>query len=230
MTDFEHITSFQNSKIKLAQKLRDKRHRGREELFVIEYSRDLARALDRDYRVKFALFCPEYADSDDNALLNQIDVPVYQVTAALLDKASYRQNPGGLLAIMHTKPVKAADTLTQITSQHILGLEGLRKPGNIGALLRTADAAGFDTILLIDCPLDIYNPNIIRSSTGAVFLDNIYSLSSQDALSFLKDSGYAIISADPTGTHDLYGLNFSEKSALILGAEATGLSDLWQAN
>src|SRR5262249_28719107 len=113
-------------------------------------------------------------------------------------------------------------------SRHILALVDLRKPGNIGALLRTADAAGFGTILLVDSALDIYNPNIIRSSTGACFLENIYCVSTEQALQYLRSGGYRLIAGHLEGTRSLYDVDFREKSALILGTEDTGLSAVWR--
>lgn len=226
---FEIITSFQNPKIKLAQKLRDKTARDREDLFVIDDERDLQRALSCGYQVHYALYAPENASADSEALLTQLPPrAIYQVSTELLAKASYRQNPGSMVAVLHRKPART--TLEGITAAHLLGLVDLRKPGNIGALLRTADAAGFGAVLLIDTTLDIYNPNIIRSSTGACFLDNIYSVSTQQALKFFQHRQYTRIAGHPDGTQTLFETNLSGNIVLILGTEDTGLNATWKAN
>ncbi len=226
---FETITSFQNPKIKLAQKLRDKPTRDREKLFVVDDRRDLVRALACHFAVHFVLFDPDHADSDDKILIGGIDPHlIFHVSAEVLAKASYRENPGSIVAVLHQKPPHT--TLQNISAPHLLGLVDLRKPGNIGALLRTADAADFGAILLIDTVLDIYNPNIIRSSTGACFLDNIYAVDSQQALTFLRERHYTIMAGHPDATTHLFETDLSNNIVLILGTEDTGLNATWQTN
>lgn len=226
----QEITSFQNSKIKLANKLVSKRQRDKENLFLIDYARDLKRALDNEYQVEFAFYCEALATNEDKLLLPQIDdAVVYQISSDLMEKASYRQNPGGLVAIMRQKPLLTVTALHEIdASSNILALVDLRKPGNIGALLRTADSAGFTSICLIDSALDIYNPNIIRASTGTVFLDNIYQMTSDEAINFFKDNNISIIAAHLEGQRSLYDINFhSERKVIVLGTEDTGLDEAW---
>jgi RNA methyltransferase, TrmH family len=223
------ITSFQNSKIKLANKLVNKRERQKNNLFLIDYARDLERALAYQYRVEFAFYCDTLATDDDKMLLEKLgDAEIHDVSADLMEKASYRQNPGGLVTIMQQKPMLTAKDAEKIQSRHILGLVKLSKPGNIGALLRTADATGFDTILLIDTPLDVYNPNIIRASTGAVFLDNIYQLTSLEALNLFAEKQISIVATHLDGTINLYDFDFTQHpTAIMLGAEDTGLEEIW---
>jgi TrmH family RNA methyltransferase len=116
----------------------------------------------------------------------------------------------------------------KIASTHILGLVNLKKPGNIGALLRTADAAGIDIIFLIDSVLDIYNPNIIRASTGAVFIGNIYYMATQEALTFFAERNITIVATHLDGTMTLYDFDFTKQpTAILLGTEDTGLEDTW---
>lgn len=225
----EHISSFQNSKIKLANKLVSKRHREKNGLFLVDYARDLARALEHDYQVEFAFFCPELATEDDETLLEQlVDFHVYEISSELMEKASYRQNPSGLVAILQQKQVLTVADAEKVQSKHILALVDLRKPGNIGALLRTADAAGFNMICLINSSLDIYNPNIIRASTGTVFLDNIYQMTAGEALNFFQRQNIAVVSTHLSGTKSLYDLDFnSQRTAIVLGTEDEGLDEIW---
>jgi len=225
----ERITSFQNSKIKLANKLVNKRQREKNGLFLVDYARDLSRALENGYQVEFAFFCPELSTEDDQAVLEQLkNANIYEVSAELMEKASYRQNPGGLVAIVQQNASLTVLDAENLQSQHILALVDLRKPGNIGALLRTADAAGFDMICLINSSLDIYNPNIIRASTGTVFLDNIYQMTSSEALDFFQRQNIAIVAAHLSGTSNLYDLDFkSQRTAIVLGTEDEGLDDIW---
>jgi TrmH family RNA methyltransferase len=223
------ITSAQNPRIKLANKLHDKRQRVREGLFVVDSGRDLIRALDAGYELDYALYAPDrdaYAEASLEQL-NQLGAKhLFEVDKSILAKASYRQNPAGIVAVLHQKPILPVTALPTDAKQ-ILCLVDLRKPGNIGALLRTADGAGFDAVLLVDTTLDIYNPNIIRSSTGACFLGNIYEGDSHDTIKVLKARGYRTISTHLGGEASVFEINFTEPFALVLGTEADGLPDLW---
>ncbi len=226
----EIISSFQNPRIKLIKKLRDKRGRQQEARIVVDDTRDLLRALEHGCQVDFALYCPALHNADDDAVLAQLNsVPVYTVSRELIEKTSYRDSPGALLAVLHAPAMPALAALDAAQHPYVLGLVGLEKPGNIGALLRTADAAGFSTIFLIDTALDLYNPNIIRSSTGACFLGNVYALSTAEAQMFFKLRGYSVFCADVQGDVSLFAVDFGARSAVILGAEDTGLSTTWLA-
>ncbi|MBZ0306960.1 MAG: RNA methyltransferase, partial [Anaerolineae bacterium] len=148
----------------------------------------------------------------------------------IMQKANYRENPGPVLAVLKQKPTH---TLQHINTQDIpliLGLVELRKPGNIGALLRTADAAGFRAIFLIDSTLDLYNPNIIRSSTGACFLDNVYPVTADEALHFFHTNDYTIAAAHPAGDSQLFATEFDSRTAVVMGTEDKGLSKFWIEN
>ncbi|MEM9951012.1 MAG: RNA methyltransferase [Chloroflexota bacterium] len=225
----EAITSRQNSKIKLANKLVSKRQREKEGLFLIDYARDLERALAYSYTVEFAFYCEALASDDDRNLADNIDSErLFAIDADLMEKASYRQNPSGLVAVIQQKDVLTLHDMDDIDKKPILALVDLRKPGNIGALLRTADASGIETICLIDTALDIYNPNIIRASTGAVFKGNIYQASTNDIFTFFDQHDIRIVAAHLDGQQSLYDLDFtSERTAIVLGTEDTGLDDIW---
>lgn len=223
------IKSFQNSKIKLAKKLVNKRQREKEQLFLIDYARDLERALDNGYQEEYVFYCEALASEEDIALLSRLDEnQIYAVSDDLMSKASYRQNPGGLVAIMQHKPALNIDDAEQVNSQHILAMVDLKKPGNIGAILRTADAAGIDMICLIDSTLDIYNPNIIRASTGTVFLDNIYQMTGDEAFDYFSKNQINIVATHLDGAQSLYDLDFNTgRTAIVLGTEDKGLDETW---
>jgi len=226
------ITSFQNNKIKLANQLVSKRQRDKTGLFIIDYARDLQRAMNCGYKVEFAFYCDELANEDDQNIGQMIDeTKTYYVSQALMAKASYRQNPGGLVAVMQQKPNLTVSDFDETNTGHILGLVDLKKPGNIGALLRTADAAGIATVCLIDTQLDLYNPNIIRSSTGACFSGNIYFMSSQEGLEIFQANAIRIFAAHLQGSISLFNFDFrQQQTAILLGAEDTGLEDIWVKN
>lgn len=224
----EQITSLQNNKVKLVNRLRTKRGRETENLFVIDYDRDLERALEQGYTIEFVMVCPAIADDSILDFVGQADI--YEVTEQVLNKVSYRENSAGFVAVMQSKPIKHLQALQQSGAKHLIGLVDLRKPGNIGALLRTADATDIDAILLVDTSLDLYNPNIIRSSTGACFLDNIYQLDSQSAITYCKQHNIQLVSAYVTGNETLYDVDFRQATAIMLGTEDKGLSETWVQN
>lgn len=225
----QDITSYQNSKVKLAKKLQDRRQREKNGLFLIDYSRDLQRALAAGYTVDFALVCDELLGDDERAVLHHVpDDRIYYTDAGILARAGYRQNPSGIVAVMQTPTPAPVDASAFAQARLILGLVGLRKPGNIGALLRTADATGIDLVLLIDNVLDRYNPNIIRSSTGACFAANIVELDTATALDLLHTNGFALISGVLGAAEGLFDVDFTQRSAIILGTEDAGLDEQWR--
>lgn len=219
------INSLQNSKVKLVHRLRTKRGREQKQQFIIEYQRDLERAIDQRYQIDFIMFCPSIADESILRLVS--DARVYEISEQILKKVSYRENAVGWIAIMQSKPRLGLADLEARDINQVLGLVDLRKPGNIGALLRTADAAGFDAILLVDTRLDLYNPNIIRSSTGTCFLDNIYHMDSKSALEYCRSHHFQIISAHVGGDKTPYEVDFSQNTAIVLGTEDIGLIQQW---
>ncbi len=221
----EQITSPQNSKIKLVNRLRGKRAREQEGRFLIEYRRDLQRALRQGFVIDFALVCPQIAGESCDT--GELGGQLYQITPQILKQLSYRENPGGCIAVMLSKTKRNLQDLEAAQVSSAMILDDLRKPGNIGALLRTALAAGIDAIILVDSALDLYNPNIIRSSTGACFHDNIYYLTGQETLGFLKDREFQIVATDASAELSLYELDFRPKTAVILGTEDQGLRSFW---
>jgi len=225
MKQFEIITSLQNTKVKLVKKLRNKRTRDQEQLFVIDSKRDLYRALQQGYQPAFVFVCTGCSNTYNKDDFSSY--PIYDLTPEVFAKASYRENPSEVVAVMQQKPVPSIDALNIQKAHSILGLVGLNKPGNIGALLRTADAANIDAVLMIDTELDLYNPNIIRSSTGACFKNTIYTLETHQAISFFKDNGYHIIIGHLNGNKTPFDVDLTAKSALILGQEDVGLSSEW---
>ena len=216
------ITSVQNSKIKLVNRLRSKRGRESDARFLIDYERDLQRAICCRYDVDFLLHCPEIASAPAPH-----NVEAHQVPPQLMQRISYRENPSGILAVMHSKPTSGLAKLAATKINHAAALVDLRVPGNIGALLRTADASGIDAVILVDTALDLYNPNIIRSSTGACFRDNIFQLSSEEALSYFKKNGFQIYASDVSGSASVFELDYRSKVAIALGSEDHGLSRAW---
>lgn len=218
------ITSAQNPKIKLVKRLRRKRGRLLEGRFVIDYQRDLRRALKQGYTVDFILYCPDAA-----AEANFGSLEAHKLSPDLLARVSYRENPDGFVAVMRAKPPKDLAQLSPADVKQALVLVEPSVPGNIGALIRTADAAAIDAIILVDCALDLYNPNIIRNSAGAGFRESIYQLRGDEALAFFKDEGFQLVAADVAGEQTHYEIDFRPKTAIALGSEDCGLPPVWLA-
>lgn len=221
----QRITSLENSKVKLVHRLRNKRGRQNESRFLVEHQRDIQRALLGGYELDFLMVCPALMESPAHRLTSAGDV--FEVTPQILKRLTYRENPSGLLAVMKAKPAKALRDLEMSTVDSAILLVDPRKPGNIGALLRTGEAAGIDAMVLVDCALDLYNPNIIRNSAGACFCDKIYQLSSAEAITYFRDRDFQLIAADGRGESNLFDLDLRQKTAIALGTEGTGLGARW---
>jgi len=223
---YKQITSFQNSRVKEIRKLREHRTRQKTGSFVVDDSRDLERALRCGYEVEYLFF--DASTSRDDTLIAQVEPNrIFDVTPDILARVSYRQNPSDVVAVLKQKLPRDVGILTEANVNRVLGLVDLKKPGNIGALLRTADATRFDAICLIDCALDLYNPNVIRSSTGACFLNNIFTLSSEQALEVFRSHAFSIIAAAVDGDVALHHADLTGRIAILLGTEDIGLPEFW---
>lgn len=220
----ESITSHQNPRVKQVRQLRDKATREREGRFLIDSLRDFERAVGLGYDLDYVLVSPSLLRGDLPELPDRM---VFHVPPDVLEKAAYRENPEGIVAVMRTPTLKGDSHLSQVEDAPILGLVSLTKPGNIGALLRTADAAGFKSVFLIDSRLDLYNPNVIRSSTGAVFLGNIYTLSAQEARAYFRARNYQVVGTHLHAAKDAFEVQYQQKCVLLMGTEDVGLDDTW---
>ncbi|MCY4017795.1 MAG: RNA methyltransferase [Chloroflexi bacterium] len=221
----QRITSLHNSKVKLVHRLRNKRGRQSESRFLVEYQRDLQRALLGGYELDFLMICPALLESQVLDIGSAQDA--IEVTPQILKRLTYRERPSGFLAVMKAKSAKVLRDLEKSIIDSAILLVGPRKPGNVGALLRTGNAAGIDAMLLVDCALDLYNPNIIRNSAGACFCDKIYQLSSAEAITYFRDRGFQLIAADGRGETSLFDLDLRQKTAIALGPEDAGLDARW---
>jgi RNA methyltransferase, TrmH family len=220
----EKITSLQNPRVKQIRRLRERKAREVEQRFIIDYERDLERALAQGFEVDYLFYCPAL-DGEGLVLPEGL---IFQVERDLMEKVSYRENPSSIVAVMKIPAPRPLSDLESGVSL-LLCLVSLEKPGNVGALLRSADAAGFSAVLLVDSPFDLYNPNLIRASTGAVFLGNVYQSTSHEALQLLRAAGYQRVGAIVEGTVSLFEVDFRSRTALILGTEDIGLDGRWKA-
>ena len=232
MSDIKLISSIQNPLVKKILLLKEKsRERKKTGLFVIEGQREIELALKGKYHIETVLFCPEIASIDaKHPLFKGLNPEFIHISPQVYGKMAHRETTEGILAIAQSK----SHTLDSIDLKRktplILVAEAPEKPGNIGALLRTADAASIDTVLIANPKSDIYNPNIIRSSVGCVFTNTVGMGSSADIIKFLKQNKVSIYSAALTASKNYVECDFRGDYAIVVGTEETGLKNEWLEN
>lgn len=228
----EKIVSLQNPKIKNIVKLSSKsKERKEQNLFLIEGARELSLALSANYIIDSVFVCSElFAKTDYPNVLDSIpENRRYDVSEAVFDKIAYREGSDGLLALAIPQRHKLED-LTLSDNPFIIVLEAVEKPGNLGAILRTADAAQVDAVIICDPSTDLYNPNAIRSSVGCIFTVKTAVCSSQEALDFLHKRQIKSFAAELQASQWYQETDFTKSSAIIMGTEADGLTDFWLGN
>jgi len=217
MTDVE-ITSASNPRIKRLIGLRDRRHRDRESVFLVEGVRELERATAAGHRPLEVYFDPDlYPRSPHRARLE------VTVAGSALDRASYRGRSQGMIAVFPHFDV-ALDHLEPGPEPLVLLAEGVEKPGNLGALLRIADAVGADALITADPSIDPFSPNVVRASTGALFSVPLAVTDLGPAVEWLRRREVRIVAADPDSGLDLWSADLTGPRALLVGSEHKGLS------
>lgn len=217
------INSLQNEKIKNIVKLRDNgRERKNQGLFLIEGRREINLALKGKIEIKTIFYCPDYS----RQRLEVGQEKIIEVAKKVFAKISYRENPDGFLAVAKFRQIKLAD-IKLSAKPLIIILEAVEKPGNLGAILRTADAAAVNAIIINDGKTDIYNPNVIRASQGAIFTVPTILSSISETANFCKNNKIKILAATPAAKKSHTETNYNGGCAIILGAEDKGLSKTW---
>ncbi|MDY0779679.1 RNA methyltransferase [Tenacibaculum sp. IB213877] len=223
------ITSIQNSYIKELLKLQEKsRERKKKGLFLVEGQREISLILKGNYSIDTVLIVSDIFSDDE--LLSQIpsSVQKIEITKDVYQKLAYRDSTEGIIAIVKAKDFSLQNIQFTTKNPLVLVMEGIEKPGNIGAMLRTADAANVDAVLIADPKSDIFNPNIIRSSVGCVFTNQIATGTSEEIISFLQANNINIYSATLQNSNEYYKEDYTKPSAIVVGTEATGLTQIWR--
>lgn len=223
------ITSTQNPKIKSLLALEKPRERRKQQLFIVEGAKEVRMAMDAGYRIGNIFFCEEILDKNESGDLLRQDKLLIPVSKEVFDKIAIRESTGGILAVAEQKTHRLADLKLSVNPL-LLILEAVEKPGNLGAILRTADAAGVDAVIICDPQTDFYNPNVIRSSVGCVFTKQIASATSEETISWLKKNTINIYCTYLKASEPYHKTDFTKPTAIIMGTEATGLSDIWVKN
>jgi TrmH family RNA methyltransferase len=223
------LTSLQNPRVKAAVRLRDRRHRDREGLCLVEGFAEVSLAVDSGAEV-VTLFVETGIRRRPQAaglLRRCAAAEVIETSPEVFAKLAYREHPDGWLAVVRI-PERRLAALDPGPCPLLLVIDGVEKPGNLGAMVRTADAAGVDAIVLSDPGTDPWNPNAVRASKGAVFAVPLAVASAAEAVGWLRERGIAIVAADPGAGTPYTGAPLAEPVAVVVGAEDTGLSAAWR--
>ena len=220
------ITSPQNPRVKHIVKLRDdKRQRQKDGAMLVEGYDEIQLALSAGHRPRTLLTSPELATRQ----MDEVASEIITVNRAVFEKLSYRENPDGWLAVFPI-PQTSLDDLKLSELPLVIVAESVEKPGNLGAILRTADAAHVDALLVCDPRVDLWNPNVVRASRGAVFSVPVVESDNASALEWLKSRRIRILAATPSADMMYSDVNLREPIAIAVGTEDEGLTDFWMSN
>jgi TrmH family RNA methyltransferase len=216
------ITSKSNPKIKNVVKLQKSSERREQNRIIIEGRREIERAVACGFVVDTLFICNDILKESVNIAANYVE----EVTLEVFEKIAYREGSDGLLAVAIPK---YADLKSFKPKKNplIIVLETVEKPGNLGAIMRTADAAGVDAVIIADPRTDLYNPNAIRASIGTIFSVPLFACSSEECINWLRENEIKIYCTYLKASIDYLEADFRQGSAIVMGTEATGISDIW---
>ena len=227
LSKMKQITSIQNPFIKSLVLLQEKsKARKQSGIFLIEGKREIEIAMKGGYEVETILFLPELISEVEARKLSK-SAELIEISKEVYQKLAYRDTTEGILALAKTKSLQLSD-LKLSENPLILVAEAPEKPGNIGALLRTADAANLDAVIIANPKSDLYNPNIIRSSVGCLFTNQIATGTTDEIITFLKERKIAIYCATLQNSTSYHTQDYTTPTALVVGTEATGLTEEWR--
>lgn len=220
------ITSPQNERIKYLVQLQQKSSLRRQEgLFVVEGRRELLHCINADYEVKTI-----FVDNQKDDALLDIDsknAEIIEVSPKVYEKIAYRESTEGVVAIVKARKKTLQDFAQKENPLYVV-IEAVEKPGNLGAILRSADAAGVDGVIVCDPLTDLYNPNLIRASIGAIFTVPTVACTSEECIAWLKENKIQILTAQLQDSSLYYDVDMKKATAIVMGTEATGLTQQWR--
>ncbi len=225
-----HVDSARNPLIKALLRLKDRRGRESAERFLVEGIREATRALDAQVQVEHLLLCPQLLRPADSASLERrvraAGGEIVTTSLEAFQRLSFRAGPDGVMAVA-VAPARGCEDVVLPAGALILVVDGLEKPGNIGALLRTADAVGVDAVFLTGEGTDLYNPNVIRASMGSVFTLPIVRAQGDQVRAKLAEEGVRIVATSPAAVTSHWDADYTGSIAVVLGAEHAGLEPAW---
>jgi len=226
----EKITSLQNPRVKQLVRLRERHERDDTGLFLVEGYREVRRALEKIIRLREVYFCPDwFLGENERPLLEQArqaGAQLFELSKEAFAKVSYRDRPDGLLAVAPQWKRGLGD-LSLSPNPFLLVVESIEKPGNLGTILRSADAAGVDAVIVCDAVTDIFNPNVVRSSTGVLFNVPLVVSDSTAVHGWLCEKGIRIVATTPDTPHLYTQTDLRGPLAIVMGSEQYGLSQFW---
>lgn len=224
------ITSRHNPRIKNAARLRERRHRQLEQRFLIDGVREVSRAIQAGAAIVEVFVSSDFADgpTDDPLLtaLHRLQVPTHDVAPDVFERLAYGDRSEGVVAVARAVS-RSLDSLRLPPRPLVCILEGVEKPGNLGAICRSADAAGVAALVVVGRGTDVYNPNAIRASLGTLFTVPVVETDSEAALAWAKGLHVPILAARPDAEMLYNQADYSAGAVVVLGSEAEGLSETW---
>ena len=222
----KQIDSPKNPTIKELVRLRERRVREHEGRYLIEGTREVQRAVQAGVPVQELFVCAALLRLEGETLVDSLSLPRTDLSDVAFNRVSLRQNPDGVLAVAAVTSSKLT-SLTLKENALVLVIDGVEKPGNIGALLRTADAADLDAVFVTGAGTDLYNPNVIRASVGSVFSRPVLAVETEELLEFLQSKNFALVATTPDAEKSYWEESYVGSSAIILGTEHEGLGRVW---
>ncbi len=227
----KEISSLQNPLVKRLLQLQEKsRNRKKEGVFLVEGIREIQLAVKGGYQCEEIYYCDSLFPAENVKGLVEGLQTITEFTAEVYEKIAYRGSTEGVMGLFKAKDLSLS--ALDLTSQNLLILvaEAPEKPGNIGAILRTADAAKVHAVLIANPKTDLFNPNIIRSSIGCVFTNKVAMGTTSEIIDFLKENKVAIYAAELKASKNYDEIDYKNSTAIVVGTEATGLSEEWLEN
>lgn len=224
------ITSLQNPRIKELVKLRNRRKRDESRVILIEGYKAVFMALKNGVALQEIYFCPElYLGTNEQQLVEQAisqGARAYQTTPDVFKKIAYRDRPEGLIAVGPQFGRSLADLTPNESSLYLVATE-IEKPGNLGTMLRSADAAGVDAVIVCDAVTDMYNPNVVRASIGTLFAVPLVQTTTEEFFAWKGQHGVQVLATTPSATELYTDVDLTGSVAIVVGAEQFGLSEEW---
>ena len=229
----EIITSNQNPKVKFLNKLYSKSSfRKSEGLFIVEGERELQRAIKSGYQVESIFYCPEVGHKKNLEFQNSLNIDeskIFLIGQSIFENLAYREFSDGVISVFKSQSHNLND-LKLSENPLVIIIETVEKPGNLGAIFRTADAAKVDAIIVCDPNTDLYNPNVIRASVGCLFSVPFAIGSSEETFEWIKSKKISLYGGVSSAKEVYFKVDYKKPSAIVVGSEADGLSEFWLKN
>ena len=224
----KQITSSQNPFVKSLIQLQEKtKARKQSGTFLIEGMREIELAIKGNYEIETILFLPDLVSEQQITKLTNKQINLIEISIEVYQKLAYRDTTEGVIAVAKIKSTQLSD-LKLPKNPLIVVMEAIEKPGNIGAMLRTCDAANVDAVIIANSKSDLYNPNTVRSSVGCLFTNQIAMASTEEAIAFLLKNNINFYSATLQNSTSYHTQDYTQPTAIVVGTEATGLSQPWR--